>query len=59
MASIHHHSGIDRPVGKSAPETAVVEGDVLDADARVIGPDIDHPVDQRIGKRCGSVLRIH
>jgi hypothetical protein len=41
----------------------LVEGDVLDADAAVIGPDIDHPVDQQhriaVRQRLEDLVDIH
>src|ERR1700730_19080341 len=43
----HHHTRIDRALGKMTLEGRLVEGDILDTDAAVIGPDVDHPVDQQ------------
>src|ERR1700752_1647401 len=43
----HHHAGIDRALGEMAEETRLVVGAILDADAAVIGADIDDLVDQK------------
>src|SRR5262245_14905916 len=43
----HHDARIDRTIGKVPEKAGLVEGDVLDADTAVIGPDVDHPVDQQ------------
>src|SRR6185312_15325637 len=59
----HHHAGIDRPLGKMPEERRLGIGDVLDADARVIGPDLDHPVDQQhritVRERLEDLIDIH
>src|ERR1700737_2128530 len=46
----HHHSGVDRALRKVPEKRQLVEGDVLDADAGIIGADVEHPVDQQHGK---------
>src|SRR6185295_16278143 len=59
----HHHAGIDRTVRKMAEKRRFVEGDVLDADTAVVGPDLDHPVDQQhwitVRERLEDLVDIH
>src|SRR3984957_10424739 len=59
----HHHAGIDRSFGKMTLECRLVEGDVLDADAGVIAPDIDDAVDQQhriaMRERPEDIVDIH
>ena len=59
----HHHPRIHRPVGKMAEERHFVEGDILDADAAVVGPYIDDPIDQQhriaMRKRFQDGVDIH
>src|ERR1700676_3488768 len=59
----HHHAGIDRAVGKVTEKRGLVVGDVLDADARVIGADIEHPIDQQhriaVRQRLEDLIDIH
>src|ERR1700730_2367032 len=59
----HHDARIDRPFRKVPEKRQLVEGDVLDADAGVIGADIDHPVDQQhrkaVRQRLEDVVDIH
>src|SRR6516165_6554437 len=43
----HHHARIDRPFRKMSGKLRLVDGDILDADAAVIGSNIDHLVDQQ------------
>src|SRR5216683_5808912 len=59
----HHHPGIDRTFRKMPLKWRLAEGDVLDADAGVIGPDIEHPIDQQhriaVRQRLEDLIDIH
>src|SRR6266567_6188908 len=43
----HHYARIDRALRKMPEKRQLVESDILDADTGVIGPDLDHAVDQQ------------
>ena len=47
IPSIDQHARHDRRAGEMAREMRLVEGDVLDADGRLVAVDIDDPVDQQ------------
>src|SRR5215472_2184440 len=59
----HHHARVDGTLRKMPGELRFVDGDVLDADAAVVGPDVDHPVDQQHGvamrESLEDVIDIH
>src|ERR1700687_4405915 len=59
----HHHTGIDRPLGKMTEKRRLVDRHVLDPDAAVVAPDIDDPVDQQhriaMRKRLEDGVGVH